>query len=350
MPAIQNVEIFASGTWNGMKFVNSDLDEIVSNTNELIKRGRVKPPLKLGHSDTQILKGQDDGDPALGWIDNLTVKDGKILADFNQIPDVLFKAIDQGLWKQVSVEMKHIDHRGFVLTAVALLGADIPAVKTLDDLTAFLSEAHIAQQQLNTGSALQFSIAEPNIFETPKKGNIMPEDNAIKVDVKVDEGLTAALAENKTMSDENKLMKEKIEKFEASEKKIKFNEEKVKHLSQFQEDVKSGSLPPAILDKIENHFDEQEVSFSDHEKLSINSELMREVAGAYKESLPKGEQAGEKGKSETRADKALEIAIAKCMSESGKSYQEANTLVFNAQPELWEDYQKLTVKFSDGTI
>jgi hypothetical protein len=63
----------------------------------------------------------------------------KLLADFTDIPKVVYEAIKSGLYKFVSVELLGGVKAGtreipWVLDAVALLGADPPAVGTLKDL------------------------------------------------------------------------------------------------------------------------------------------------------------------------------------------------------------------------
>lgn len=65
----------------------------------------------------------------------------KLLADFTDLPSVVYDAIHKGLYKFVSVELLggiKADTRviPWVLDAVALLGADQPAVGTLKDLQA----------------------------------------------------------------------------------------------------------------------------------------------------------------------------------------------------------------------
>lgn len=136
-------EIFAPGTWNGMSFNLDDLKGVVESFKALKDIHRV--PLKLGHNDEQPMT---DGEPALGWVDDVFIdkgKDGKtkLMAKFTNLPEVVFNAIKKKLYRNVSIELdfdvKH--NRGrfdYVLSGVALLGADIPAVNILADLTAYM--------------------------------------------------------------------------------------------------------------------------------------------------------------------------------------------------------------------
>jgi hypothetical protein len=136
--ALKGVEIFAVGTHNGLSFSDSDLDGIVASFTKLERASRV--PLKLGHNDQQELK---DGQPAYGWVERVWRDGKKLFADFVDIPKVLYEAIGRKHYKQVSIELlKNYSQSGatfpWVLDAVALLGADIPAVKGLRDLQTLL--------------------------------------------------------------------------------------------------------------------------------------------------------------------------------------------------------------------
>lgn len=148
--AIKAVEIFAPGRWNGMDFVTADLDGIVAAFKAL--GDLIKVPLKLGHNEEQQVT---DGQPALGWVDDVWVEpkgeDGKpkLMARFVDLPKVMLDAITKKLFRTISIELvMDAKHGGKtydnVLTAVAILGADMPAVNTLADLTAFMSRNPLA--------------------------------------------------------------------------------------------------------------------------------------------------------------------------------------------------------------
>lgn len=132
---IKGAELFSAGTWNGRQFTIDDIDNIVKSFSLLDLAGRV--PLKLGHdSKKPPLK---DGEPALGWVQRLYRDGKKLVADFTGIPSALYDFIKEGLYKFISVELLadvKADTREipWVLDAVALLGADKPAVGMLKDL------------------------------------------------------------------------------------------------------------------------------------------------------------------------------------------------------------------------
>lgn len=85
-----------------------------------------------------------DGQPALGWVSRVWREGTKLKADFVDMPDVIYEAIKKKLYKTVSVEILRDVQAGtrklpWVLDAVALLGADQPAVGTLKDLEALFT-------------------------------------------------------------------------------------------------------------------------------------------------------------------------------------------------------------------
>jgi hypothetical protein len=127
---IEDVEIFAVGTWNGIEFGSVDLDAIVRSFDELELAGKL--PVKLGHDmrDTQ---------PAQGWITALRREGDKLLATLDQVPDDLVAEIKEGRWRHVSVELlgnvsKGAKKHRWVLDALAVLGAARPAVDVLQGL------------------------------------------------------------------------------------------------------------------------------------------------------------------------------------------------------------------------
>ena len=139
MPDLTGREIFAVGKWNGMEFSETDLDDIVENFGHLSEIHKV--PLKFGHNDEQTIT---DGQPAIGWVKRVYRDGKKLLADFADVPKTVINAIKNKLYRSVSVELLFdVDHNGskfnHVLDAVALLGAEHPAVNTLADLDALLA-------------------------------------------------------------------------------------------------------------------------------------------------------------------------------------------------------------------
>lgn len=135
---VRNVEIFAAGTWNGDKYTEKDLDAMVQAYQE--NRETLRFPLKLGHNSEQKMLAED-GLPAAGYVENLRRVGSKLVADFVDIPRKIFELIDNRAYRKVSAEIfwnltvngKKYDR---LLSAVALLGQDMPAVQNLSDILA----------------------------------------------------------------------------------------------------------------------------------------------------------------------------------------------------------------------
>lgn len=142
---IRDVEILRTGTWDAQTGRTSvslqDLDDMFTAFSTINQIGGYKPVLKLGHAETQKFWGQKEGAPNLGFVRNLRRVGESIVADFENVYPPLFDAIKAGRYTQVSVEFFRkalYAGREFknALTAVAILGAELPAVKGLSDLTA----------------------------------------------------------------------------------------------------------------------------------------------------------------------------------------------------------------------
>jgi hypothetical protein len=128
---LKGVEIFAAGTHKGDSYSEADLDAMVSAHSAL----DFKPPFKAGHDKAVGV----DGQPALGWIENLRREGSKLLADISDVPATVLGAIKAKAYDRVSAEVYHDLNRGGktyprALKALALLGADIPAVTGLKPL------------------------------------------------------------------------------------------------------------------------------------------------------------------------------------------------------------------------
>lgn len=124
--SIKGVEIFAVGTHNGDTYTEADLDAMVAAHRELDFR----PAVKVGHTKDK------PGAPAYGWVANLRRAGTKLLADFTDLHDSVVDAIRQKQYDNVSSEIYFNLKRGGktfhrALKAVALLGAEVPAVANL---------------------------------------------------------------------------------------------------------------------------------------------------------------------------------------------------------------------------
>ncbi len=134
---VVNVELMHTGTWDlstgTTTFTTDDLSAAVAALN---CPGVRRPHLKLGHTDPRF-----DGEPAVGWIDNLATADAgrTLVGDYVGIPawlgDVIASAYPS---RSIEGEWNHNCQGGhthpFVVTAVALLGVTPPGIGTLASL------------------------------------------------------------------------------------------------------------------------------------------------------------------------------------------------------------------------
>ena len=140
--SINDVEIMAEGTWKGDEYNGKDLEEMVTTFNET--KDKLKPYVKLGHTEKQKLI-QIDGLPAVGWIDNLKKVGTKLLADISNVPKKIYELIKAGAYKRVSSEIfQNIEINKkkykYALKAIAFLGANTPAVESLNDIMALYNK------------------------------------------------------------------------------------------------------------------------------------------------------------------------------------------------------------------
>lgn len=233
--SIRGVEIFATGTHNGDEYTEKDLDDMV----EAFKALDYRPALKVGHTKDK------PGAPAYGWVANLRRIGAKLVADFEAMHDNVFEAIRSKAYDRVSSEVYFNFKRGEktfrrALKAVALLGAEVPAVANLTPLhkmefaefdalektAAFDSKLEVGQQAIldalvqrvsdvtklmkefdmskNTAklATLQTQVAEfGKKMDELKKGGKKPEDQEYK-DLQAQ--IERVQAEIKTLSEQDK--------------------------------------------------------------------------------------------------------------------------------------------------
>lgn len=142
-----DMEIFASGKWNGDTYSNADLDKIVDSYGKI--GNQVKPYLKLGHEDEQKLAKASgmfrDGRPSMGWVESLKREGNKLVAKLKDVPKVIAELIKKRAYKRISSELyinyiRDKQKYPLVLKAVALLGGETPAVTNLQDVLALYAE------------------------------------------------------------------------------------------------------------------------------------------------------------------------------------------------------------------
>ena len=331
-------EIFSVGTWNGDKYSVDDLDEMVRNFDALTEQ--VKPPLKLGHDDAGVNMKLKGGQPALGWVKALKRVGEKLVATVTGMPEIVAKAIEKGLYKRVSSEIYwnlKLGDKTYkrVLSAVALLGATIPAVTNLKDLEVFLSQSML--------DAASFDGCKAYSFDTDSNGQITRSND-------MDEEKIRKEYEQK-LADEKKAREaaeQKLAEFEAERVK-KLKEDRTGELKAFcEEQVKAGKMTPAQRDVITAKH-----AYADEGGVSIPFDALKEFMDKGGKQLPVGEKGhdkkdggGESGDFKTVFEEA-DAVIKKHMTDKKVSYSEAFRAVLAEDKDLAERYLKATHRSLD---
>lgn len=146
MKKVANVDIFAAGTWTDSagftrEWTKDDLDSMV----KAFDAGVVPlVPAKAGHTSDEfnrkiaealgvpvdlVTGDHGQGQIALGKVTSLQRRGDTLVASFDNVPEAIANLIEGGLYSTVSVEIEDaIGEYGPVVTGVALLGAEEPAV------------------------------------------------------------------------------------------------------------------------------------------------------------------------------------------------------------------------------
>lgn len=330
-------EIFAVGTFNGFTFDEDDLDDIVANFEAL---PNYKVPLKFGHDDDH-----KDGQPAIGWVSRIFKQGGKLLADFTDMPKVVYDAIKAKLYRAISVEIllnAKIDGQRFdhVLDAVALLGADRPAVGTLADLNALLAK----RTGSTGGHRVAFeTIAGNNGKVTTTNRFTILEDESEMDEKEVKQLVNAALEplteQNAQLTKDLKAANELNAKF-TSEKaddektvladKVKLARKAVTEV--LDAAVRSKSMSPATRETYE-----KQIGLGDDERvLEIKVEDVKTMFSIKNTDGQQGRHGDNQDKSE--AEGQLLLKTRESQATTGKDFATCFSLVCAANPKLHLEY------------
>jgi hypothetical protein len=148
------LEIMAPGTYHGIVFDADVFAELAAKYNKLAGIHDAPVGVRVGHSDQQVL-AQEDGDLALGWVKRLFVEGSgaaaRLKASIVGVPSAIRQAINAGAYRKVSPawyprwELCEAEQnlktgiKGITLAHVALLGMDVPRVRSLADLPKLLA-------------------------------------------------------------------------------------------------------------------------------------------------------------------------------------------------------------------
>lgn len=228
------VEIFRAGTWNGDRYTLRDLDDMVA----AFPDQGYRPPVKLGHSN-QV------GEPAYGWVENLRRIGEVLVADLVDIPKTVYDAIANRRFDAVSSEIFfNLKRAGRTfrraLKAVALLGAELPAVSDLKPLQDSYKGLSFEGEHICTLTFGDFDMSD----ETAKKGTGTEDkiaSNVADLTAKL-EAAEAQLAETqgrlKELSEKAKSKDEALMKFQELQEKYEESNRRVDELIEAQYQAK----------------------------------------------------------------------------------------------------------------
>lgn len=150
---IPDVEVLKVGNWTSsnsgrVAITDDDLASIVAAARDMeIDRA----PLKVGHVDPRF-----DGEPALGWLENVRAENGVLKADIHGAPakmEALLRSAFRRRSAEINWQVKTPSGKQYraSLAGLALLGVQIPAVKGLADvLTRYSSPEHESASRVVT--------------------------------------------------------------------------------------------------------------------------------------------------------------------------------------------------------
>jgi 2'-5' RNA ligase len=131
------VELIRTGSWGALTGSWTPTREDILSAVKAQECPAVRRPrLKIGHTDPRFNTG-GDGEPALGWFENLRAEDGGNTLLGDQVALPWLSSVQAAAYPDRSIEgnYRHVCALGhqhpFVITAVALLGVTPPAVSTL---------------------------------------------------------------------------------------------------------------------------------------------------------------------------------------------------------------------------
>lgn len=345
MKSLIGKEIFAVGKWNGLSFSDKDLQSIVNTFNELASVQKV--PLKFGHNEEQPVT---DGKPALGWVDKVYIKGKKLLADFSNMPDVVYDAVKAKLYRTVSIELlKNVQFKGktfpWVLDAVALLGADQPAVNTLEDLNALMARCEFVAGgseafSENTGT-FNFTVTEEETTMDEKQ----VQDAIAKALQPLSDKVTALEADKVALSRENEQLKADAAKADADAKAEGARTKREEFTKLLDDAVKAEQILPrqreAFAKMLNLDNDEAVIGLDRESVLTVIGVDPKKYDGQHGFERKKGSDM--KDHSDKAPDEQL-VALAKqYQAEKGENdFQVAFTRVAEANPELHKEYINMT--------
>jgi hypothetical protein len=307
--------------------------------------GRI--PLKFGHNTDQPLT---DGQPALGWVSRVYREGRKLLADFTDMPSVVYEAIKKGLYKFVSVELLGDVQAGtrvipWVLDAVALLGADPPAVGVLKDLQSLtMARSSGLQGRARVAFTRDHSTGvNANMADEPKKDDIA--------------ALMARLdkleSENRTLSvkaAERESFERKLAELETATRGEKITTHRAKVLEMFESAIKDKRVLPAARERFKRVYKVDTDAVLDIPLTDVETFIRENPNPDAPRNLQSVASGGVEAPVDALADTQALCAARKVLRENAAEFsnmprweqlQRAGIQAFRANPELGKAYQRL---------
>jgi len=295
---IRDMEVFEAGEHRGKPYTNADLDTIIENH----RKGLIDTPLVVGHSEDQKFLRQE-GLPAGGWLAGLKRVGSKLLASWRDVPNVIAKAIESKQYKKRSAEL-YPDYagNGLTLRRVALLGADIPEVKSLSDAVALTYDEDDPAYEVHSFDAAGSPPRKANTGDNPMPDKedtkkFSEEQTQALVDAAAKKAADEAAAkfseENAALKKERDALKAKAEAGETAAADLAAKQTRI-DIERFCEKLTGdGKLPPAIvtagvvefMETLEDGDDVDTIKFGEGDKAEDVSP--RAWFKAHLESLPK---------------------------------------------------------------
>lgn len=328
-----NREIMAVGKWNAstgkVDVTPAMLDEIVASYNALNSQvDGFAIPIKLGHNKTV-------GAPAFGYATNVRRDGPKLLADFTDMDPEIVDAIGAKRYNAVSVELwPKIEYAGKdftnVLSGVALLGAEWPAVKGLKPVYA---------SEFAAEGALMLSQEEdemPNFTQEQHDAILASEiEKATKA---AKDAFTAQVTE---LTAKVETAEQERDTAQAALAAISEDNEKRELTALITDAEKDGRIVPANKAKIE--------AFAESVRTAVKGDARKALMASFKDFmalLPKRVKFSEDGHSkndkpgdDAPAQERVNAAVAELRKADKKlSYKDALAQVFADDPELKNAY------------
>lgn len=328
MKTLNKVEIFAVGVWNGITVTSKILGELANNFTRL--SDVIDVYAKLGHNEEQKVT---DGQPALGWASKVWVEGEKLFATMTDVPDIVAEAIEKKLYKNVSIEaLFDVEHKGVqygtVLTAVALLGADMPAVNTLNDLKTYMTANNLAFTSHAT-----FSKKPINTNHNSGGSTMTPEEQAEFDKLKATNKAQATLITEQ--AGKFTTQQAEIDKMKSDNATTAFTRDKADVEATIEKLVKDKKMLPAQRDKLMEDFTAETA-----EQIKFSISLFENNASTDMGGETSHDKSGEdKDKENFSASDRVDAEASKIVAANPKiPYGDAVQSVFSADPKLAEEY------------